>query len=329
MSKKFALCIGINYLGTSNQLYGCINDVLLISNILKTKLGYDEVVILRDDLDESVRPTKHKIMQELANIIIKNKQYNEIWIHYSGHGSQIRDLDGDEISGMDSVIVPVDFKTNGFILDDTIFSFLKRINCKINLVFDCCNSGSVCDLQYSFEYKADKNILLRSQLSNKNRILTNNPNVICISGCGDLQTSADTYSSELNQSIGALTNSLVISMSKFNYSGLLFDIYVETVKKLKNDGYTQIPVLSSSSQIPNYKLNPTTNILQINKSNIILPINFVKNNIQNNFADTLLNVPVDKNVKIIDKHFENLNFILTSNKQRKINIPKRFSLQFV
>lgn len=36
----------------------------------------------------------------------------------SGHGGQTKDLDGDEDDGYDEVIYPVDFKTNGHIVDD-------------------------------------------------------------------------------------------------------------------------------------------------------------------------------------------------------------------
>ena len=36
----------------------------------------------------------------------------------SGHGGLTKDLDGDEESGYDEVIYPVDFKQNGQIVDD-------------------------------------------------------------------------------------------------------------------------------------------------------------------------------------------------------------------
>ena len=36
----------------------------------------------------------------------------------SGHGGLTKDLDGDEESGYDEVIYPVDFKQNGHIVDD-------------------------------------------------------------------------------------------------------------------------------------------------------------------------------------------------------------------
>lgn len=36
----------------------------------------------------------------------------------SGHGSQVKDRDGDEVDGFDEVILPVDFRKAGIITDD-------------------------------------------------------------------------------------------------------------------------------------------------------------------------------------------------------------------
>ena len=36
----------------------------------------------------------------------------------SGHGSQVKDRDGDEIDGYDEVILPRDFREKGIITDD-------------------------------------------------------------------------------------------------------------------------------------------------------------------------------------------------------------------
>ena len=41
-----------------------------------------------------------------------------------GHGSQVRDLDGDEEDGYDEVICPLDFKTAGPIVDDEMHRIL-------------------------------------------------------------------------------------------------------------------------------------------------------------------------------------------------------------
>jgi hypothetical protein len=53
---------------------------------------------------------------------------DELFFSYSGHGSSRTDVDGDEVDGMDEVIVPMDYITDEygcvvdrFISDDTIY----------------------------------------------------------------------------------------------------------------------------------------------------------------------------------------------------------------
>lgn len=43
------------------------------------------------------------------------------FLHYSGHGGQIQDLDGDETAGFDNCIFPLDHQETGVITDDVRF----------------------------------------------------------------------------------------------------------------------------------------------------------------------------------------------------------------
>ena len=148
MSKK-ALLIGINYLADpSARLNGCINDVNNIADVLVDAYGYNlaDIVKLRDDVSNpSQLPTRVNILNQLRTIIASSANCSEIWIHYSGHGSRIRDTNGDETDGIDEIIVPVDFRTKGFIVDDEIFNIIQNSKCKTMLVFDSCHSGTICE----------------------------------------------------------------------------------------------------------------------------------------------------------------------------------------
>lgn len=42
------------------------------------------------------------------------------FLHYSGHGGQVEDLDGDETGGFDNCIYPLDHAKSGVITDDVI-----------------------------------------------------------------------------------------------------------------------------------------------------------------------------------------------------------------
>jgi hypothetical protein len=51
--------------------------------------------ILMDD-DEHTSPTKSNILKAYRNLIKRAKPGDAVFCHFSGHGGQVEDLDGDE-----------------------------------------------------------------------------------------------------------------------------------------------------------------------------------------------------------------------------------------
>jgi hypothetical protein len=249
MATKRALLIGINYLNnTDARLNGCIADVKNIRGVLIDAYGYNSknVVVLRDD-DPTKMPTKANILVALQSLIVNSGVNDELWIHYSGHGTQLRDTNGDESDRLDEAIVPVDYMTAGMISDDDLFNLIRHIRGRAFLVFDSCHSGSVCDLQYSIHYV---NGAFSKIVSSKKII--QNPNIIVMSGSRDAQTSADTFDTTSREFGGALTISLIESLRKNQHVGDVLKIYSDTCYMLKMSGYDQIPVLSSSTGNSNF-----------------------------------------------------------------------------
>ena len=119
---KKALLIGINYFGQSGELRGCVNDVNNIKSLIKSR-GFTEdqyhMLILTDDQrDPRYHPTRRNIIEGM-NWLVRGAQPNDsLFFHYSGHGSQKQDEDGDEVDATDETIVPVDYKSSGEIVDD-------------------------------------------------------------------------------------------------------------------------------------------------------------------------------------------------------------------
>jgi len=236
---KSALLIGITYPGTPNKLYGCINDVNNMTSLLVSN-GYSNITKLIDS-DPLLMPTRNRIIEELKNIVSTNS--SELFIFYSGHGSRVKDVNKDEEGGMDSVIVPCDFKTKGFIVDDELLSIIKNIRCKCTLLFDSCNSGTVCDLPFSYNYVKDNTFSLKR---NKFNSITN-PNIYMISSCKDNQYSEDTYQN--NTYGGAFTTAF---LKNYSSSKTMMTLYADICKSLPS---RQRPVFSSSSlPIPKDKL---------------------------------------------------------------------------
>ena len=248
---KKALLIGCNYFkDPNNRLYGCINDVINMTNTLVDAFDYDlnNITVLRDDsTSPSSIPTRLNILSTLKSLAQQSGQLSEIWIHYSGHGSQVKDTNNDESDSLDEIIVPVDFKTAGIIRDDEFFSILQTfsVKCRIILLFDSCHSGSICDLTYSF--RVSGNNIIRSNSSSK---ILNHPNIFCFSGSKDDQTSADAYSSLEMRSVGAFTTTFLYCLRLNHFNVDIFKLYADICKTISQFGFTQIPVFSSSSMYP-------------------------------------------------------------------------------
>jgi hypothetical protein len=244
---KRALLIGANYTATpAVQLMGCINDVVNVRNMLIDAYGYQpaNIYVLRDD-DNTRLPTKANILAGLANIIAMSSAVDTVWVHYSGHGSQIRDLNSDETDGLDECIVPSNYNVAGYVTDDDLFAILKNAKCRMILCFDSCNSGTVCDLQYSVNYNSGA---LTAAVNNAR--LVANTNIIMLSGCRDIQTSADAYNTMAKQNCGAFTIALMETLRTNGHNVSLLKLYSEMCAYLKRSGFTQIPVLSCSTPNP-------------------------------------------------------------------------------
>lgn len=157
--KRKALLIGINYFGTKAELKGCINDTKNVSSFLMQHYGYkrEDMVILTDDQANPVlQPTKQNILRAM-NWLVGNAQPNDsLFLHYSGHGGQTKDLDGDEGDGFDEVIYPVDFQQRGHIVDDEVHAIVVKPlkpGVRLTAIFDSCHSGSMMDLPYIYSTK--------------------------------------------------------------------------------------------------------------------------------------------------------------------------------
>jgi hypothetical protein len=249
MSAKKALLVGCNYASDPQiRLNGCINDIVNISTLLTEQFHYEKKNIkeLRDD-DPNSLPTRANILRSLIDLVNESAKLSEIWFHYSGHGSQVFDMTNTIKEGIEEVIVPLDYQTAGFIIDLEIFNILQKAQCKVMLIFDCCHSGSVCDLEWSFEYKNGD--FIKYQIDDKE---IKNPDIFCFSGCKDSQTSADAFSPRSQRSFGAFTDAFIHCLKNNEYEVSLLKLYADICTLVKTEGYEQTPNLSSSSQHPNY-----------------------------------------------------------------------------
>lgn len=250
---KYALLIGINYAGTTAQLEGCQNDVLKMKEVIKTHYGYkEENIIMMVDKEGFISPTASNIVAQLNSLYTKsvNALVDEIYIHYSGHGTSIIDKDRDETDARDECIVPLDYIKSGIITDDTIYSFLSKIKPvkKITWVFDSCNSASCTDLPYSYTLNNSRQII--KQVLSKRKPIVNNKNIFVLSGCLDAKVSYDVREPN-GTPCGLLSYNLRKTLEQFGYTCTISQLLTNIKKGFGTNDQTPVLSVNSNNYGPN------------------------------------------------------------------------------
>ena len=233
LAEMNALLIGINYTGTVNQLQGCIFDVIEMKSLIIDAYGFNPntIVVLRDD-DPANKPTKARILQELAKLVANSDASSNTFLHYSGHGTQITDT-ADEPDKLDECIVPCDYATAGFITDDEINAICKTLKGVGLAVFDSCRSGTIMDLPFS----------LGSDTSGQQGFY-------CFSGCTDSQDAQEATTSTAGSNTGlpqgAMTMAFISTIRTLHYYPPVATLCQAIQATLRAGGYTQTPQLTSS-----------------------------------------------------------------------------------
>lgn len=248
MSLKKALLVGINYIGTNNQLNGCINDILNVQRILTTQYHYNpnNILILTDYT--IYKPTKANIIAAFnwltSSITAKNFNpsiVNEIttghfYFHYSGHGTQIT-----ENKSKADAICPLDFASVGMLSDQEISQYLThKIDAQSKLIstIDACHSANCFDLDWTcIPYP----LYLGYSFKKISNFPPTNGEVIMLSGCQDNQTSSDLIVNGQDQ--GALTCTLLNVLAKNNYN-ISYEELLHQIRSEINTLSKQTPALS-------------------------------------------------------------------------------------
>ncbi|KAK4052110.1 Ca(2+)-dependent cysteine protease [Microbotryomycetes sp. JL201] len=167
--RRKALLIGINYTGTSAALrgwhviavcYRLYQTDSLSGQPKRQRYQYkrEDMVMLLDlpNLGPMEQPTRANITRAMQWLVSDARPSDSLFFHYSGHGGQAKDVDGDEEDGYDETILPVDYKTAGQMVDDEIHHYLVRPlpqGVRLTAIFDSCHSGSALDLPYIYSTK--------------------------------------------------------------------------------------------------------------------------------------------------------------------------------
>jgi hypothetical protein len=265
---KRAVLIGINqYRIPGADLRGCVNDVKNMEGILKEFYGFseEEIVVLTD-----FAATKKSMESAIAKLVSAGRSGDILLLHYSGHGSNVPDNDGDEADRRDEILCPTDLDWKDPLRDDWLRTQFDRLRKGVSLtvIMDCCYSGTntraiaAPDVLIKERYlpspwdlaavesgrrlhgRVVGQLRTSSKTQRKRRDLVEaNISEILLTGCRDDQTSADAYIGGSYN--GALTYTLTQVIRDAHGQITYRDLHAHIVSRLKAAGFDQVPQLEA------------------------------------------------------------------------------------
>lgn len=148
--ERRALAVGVGrYKDPAWARINADNDLEYVGRILDM-YGFDDVTYLRNEM-----ATKAALVSAFEDLADRCKAGDVVYVHFSGHGQQMKDMDGDEEDGYDEAWVPYDayrqccMADDGskHLTDDEINVMLAGVrhvvgnDGRILVVVDACHSG--------------------------------------------------------------------------------------------------------------------------------------------------------------------------------------------
>lgn len=235
--RRRALLIGINYVGTRFELQGCVNDTTRLKSLLERQ-GFTEITVLTE-----ASATRKNILDACRWLVGGAQPRDALFFHFSGHGSQVEDEDGDEEDGYDETIVPYDHSKSGQIVDEELWKCLVEPlpeGARLTSIMDCCHSGTGLDLPWQYETRT-KSWKLEALPAFARA------DVQLFSACSDSQTAADDAGRRKTHAGGAMTNAFLDAFGRAaspSYPAFLDCLQVA----LRSRGHSQKPQFSSSQR---------------------------------------------------------------------------------
>ena len=147
---RHALVIGLGR--QKDPAWGKVNgdkDVPKVTEMLRAN-GFSDIRSLVNE-----QATKAAIGKELSRLSSVSRQGDIVYIHFSGHGQRVTDLDGDEPDGWDEAWIPYDayrhysstYHGEQHLIDDELYDMLEEIRKSVGesgtiaVVVDACHSG--------------------------------------------------------------------------------------------------------------------------------------------------------------------------------------------
>lgn len=127
------------------------NDGTMMAELLERN-HYGQIIRLRNE-----KATKQAVGQALEQLCESTESGDYVFLHFSCHGQQMMDLNGDEEDGLDEALVPYDalfwylpgrYEGENHLCDDELGVWIDRLRCKagrrgqVFVLLDACHSGT-------------------------------------------------------------------------------------------------------------------------------------------------------------------------------------------
>ena len=266
---KGAVLIGVNrYRIPGADLRGCVNDAKNMQAALAKHyaFGKGDIVTLLD-----FAATKKAIEAAISKLVRGGRRGDVLLVHFSGHGSNVPDNDGDEADGRDEILCPTDLDWKNPLRDDWLRKTFDGLRAGVSLtvITDCCHSGTITravappDAPMIERYLPSPWDLVAVESGRKLRgamrgslraskpssrkardIVSADLPEVLITGCRDTQTSADALiGGSFN---GALTYNLVAAITEAKGALTHRELHDATSAKLKRGRFDQVPQLEAN-----------------------------------------------------------------------------------
>jgi hypothetical protein len=265
---KRALLVGINrYRMPGADLRGCVNDVQNLQALLVESFGFarKDIAILTDFAATTVA-----MQAGIKDLVSSGRPGDVLLFHYSGHGSNVPDDNGDEADNRDEILCPTDLDWKKPLRDDWLRKTFDKLRDGVSLtvIMDCCHSGSNTRAVLPPDAPVKERFLpspwdliaaesgrrLRGKTRGTLRASARSQRVkkdvvdakikeVLITGCRDTQTSADALIAGTFN--GALTYYLVSTLKAGGPATTYRDLRERTAAEIKVNGYDQVPQLEA------------------------------------------------------------------------------------
>lgn len=266
MKYRKALIIGLNYAGTPHELRGCVNDATDWYSFLNEQ-HFDLTMLTEKSA------TREAILIEIESLVAALKPGDTGVITYSGHGTWVPDVDGDEPDARDEALCPYDMTDDGknLIIDDELHVIFNKIPDGVTMVCltDCCHSGTVFRFVNSNpiengNYSKPRFLppshfikdpalyrrMERAYTPGGRRSGSNSPlpNIVHISACRDTEYAADAFINDRFN--GAYTYyCLQAFQAQLLAGGTYLDVWRQLRTHLPSHAYPQSPALNAVSAL--------------------------------------------------------------------------------